>query len=170
MLSLKYGPYYQTYINLVNSDNAKKELEESGAELEALLNDLQTEELSLRYAPEKWSIAEVLHHLIETELIFNARALRIAKEEKLDPIPGFDENSYAAQSQLDGFGIQDLRDYFQAVRTSTVYLFHSLHPEQLKKVGVASGNEIEVQALFFINAGHTRHHLKVIKERYLTRD
>jgi Mycothiol maleylpyruvate isomerase N-terminal domain. len=120
-----------------------------------------------RYAPGKWSIRDVIGHIADSERIFAYRALRIARHDKT-PLASFDENDYAAVAGFDGRTLADVGAELASVRSGTITLFRSMNAETLALTGTASGKPISVRALAFIILGHERHHLNVIKAKYLS--
>ena len=118
------------------------------------------------YAEGKWTIKEIIQHIIDTERIFAYRALRISRNDKT-PLPGFDENDYVDNTNAKRRGIQDLLSEFSAVRHSNLLMYKSFSDEQLRRIGIASNNEVSVRALGFLILGHLKHHQKVFQERYL---
>ena len=118
-----------------------------------------------RYGPEKWSIREVLGHLIDAERIFSYRALRVGRGDRT-PLASFDENEYVKTAGSDARTIADLVRELRAVREATVLLFESLPDEAWGLRGVASGKDVSLRALAYITAGHARHHLRILRERY----
>jgi uncharacterized damage-inducible protein DinB len=131
------------------------------------LKSLTKEESEYRYATGKWSIKEVMGHIIDTERIMSYRLLSIARGEKIS-LPGYDENKYVEEANFDNQSLKDLLDHFVAVRQSTIYLINSLSRETLTRKGIANGHEVTVRALITIIAGHELHHRKIIIERYLS--
>jgi uncharacterized damage-inducible protein DinB len=119
-----------------------------------------------RYAEGKWTIKEIIQHIIDTERIFSYRALRISRNDKT-PLPGFEENDYVDNTDANKRGLQELLTELSAVRHATLLLFKSFSEEQLARIGIASENEISVRAIGFIIIGHQKHHQKVFEERYL---
>ncbi|MEX2596679.1 MAG: DinB family protein [Salibacteraceae bacterium] len=168
-LKLVHAPYYDAYLSLLKSGHLFSELDRSANEMNELVSELNESLLSFRYADDKWTISEVILHVIETEMLFNARAIRIAREQKTQIIAGFDENHYVAQTRSTDYSAVDLIKFFSSVRTSTKYLIRSMTEDQRKKVGEASGHKVSVDALFFITAGHTLHHVNVIRNKYLSK-
>lgn len=165
--SITHDSYFNHYINLVAETalmNAFDALTEEG---HAFWLDITEEQGDFRYAEGKWSIKTVLQHIIDTERIFSYRALAIARGE-ITPLPGYDENLYAAASEADSRSMDDLVDELFSVRNATMLLFNSLTEEALNRVGTANGASISVMALGFIIIGHEIHHMNVVKERYLT--
>lgn len=164
--SLIRVPYFDTYLHHVKYVELERELHDSQQAFDAMLQGLTEDQLTLRYAPEKWTIAQVVYHVIETELIFNFRALTFAKEDGAN-LPGFDENSYTAAAQLEDATVDSLSRFFNSTRESTLGLLQTLNSEQLQRVGQANDNQAQVAAMFYITSGHARHHMLVIQERYL---
>ena len=117
------------------------------------------------YESGKWSINEVLLHIIDAERVFVYRALCIARNEK-QALPGFDQNDYVTGSRANDYSIAQLVENYNALRTSTEVFFQQLSSQDLKKMGTASDKTVSVRALAYILAGHEQHHLKVLKNRY----
>lgn len=140
-------------------------LRQQPAELHRDLSRLTEAQALLRYAPGKWTPKEVLLHLIDTERIFTYRALRFARGDA-QSLPGFDENEFAANSEANDRPLSDLLTEYHAVRAATLALFGSFNAAQLDRVGLANGGATSVRALVFITAGHERHHLAILRERY----
>lgn len=161
----EYPPYVQRYIDLVPDEDITAGLEKQGKDTLALLRSLSEEKASSRYAPEKWSVKQVVRHFTDAERIFAYRALAIARGET-QPLPGFDENSYAAASDADQRQIRDLADEYEAVRRSTIALFRGLSPEAWKRAGTANDNPATPRGLAYTILGHERHHLRVLREKY----
>lgn len=120
-----------------------------------------------RYAPGKWTTKEVFQHIIDIERVFSYRALCFARNERA-PLPGMDENAYQAQSRAGHRKPDDIMRELETVRRSTVELFESFDEEALRGSGTANGKHVTVPALGWIIAGHAEHHLRIIRERYLT--
>ena len=118
------------------------------------------------YAAGKWTLKEMLQHIIDGERIFNYRALAIARKETIS-LPGFEENMYAANSNANARDWEDLCEEFKTVRKSTVYLYNSFTDAMLSQMGTANNNPVMVAAIGFTTIGHLYHHKKVIEERYL---
>jgi hypothetical protein len=161
-------PYFDTYLKLVQHPDIQEELLVSSKLVLNKLKALAEADLSFQYAPEKWTIAQLVLHCIETESIFNFRALTIARAQSKPTMDGFDENHYADSVNSEAFDLDALISYFQNVRGSTMRLLQSLRAEQLDKIGSASGHDVEVKALFFATSGHWRHHINVLNEKYLS--
>jgi hypothetical protein len=164
--SSEYAPYYGKYITLVAGDNVVAALEDQPRQTLALLSGLSEEQGDFRYAPDKWSIKEMLGHVIDAERVFSYRALRFARHDGT-PLASFEQDDYV---RAGGFGdrrLVDLIEEFVAVRRATVWLFRTLSPDAWMRRGVASGNPVSVRAVAYIVAGHELHHRAVLQEKYL---
>jgi hypothetical protein len=164
----EYAPFYAGYVADVPETDVVSVLRESGRDLVSALAAIPETQGGHRYAADKWTVREVIGHLIDAERIFTYRALRLARADAT-PLPGFEENDYVRAAGSDARTIADLVDELRAVRESTVRLFASLPDASWARRGVVNGREISVRALAFITAGHARHHLGVLRERYLAR-
>lgn len=162
----EYLPYYAQYISKVNGDDLFAAMQAIHRETQTLLGSLSDEQLQYRYAEGKWTIKDIVGHLIDAERIFAYRALRFARKDATD-LAGFDENSYVPASNANERSIQDLLAEFTVVRAATFALFKSFSDEMLTLSGTANNNPISVRALAYIIGGHEMHHLAVIKERYI---
>jgi hypothetical protein len=159
-------PFFHNYIQQVTGDDLMGAFKKETAALTAFIESIPAAKVDYRYAPGKWTIRELLQHIIDAERIFAYRALRFARKDKT-PLQGFDENSYAEFSKADKRDWKELVDEFKTVRKSSEYLFGSFDEEQLQATGTSGGNSIAVLALGYIVIGHALHHKKVIEERYL---
>lgn len=163
----EFAEFYVNYINHVKCLDIVEALEENLSDFVDFIQDNIPENKYLyRYQPEKWSIQEVVQHIIDAERIFAYRALRIARFDAT-PLHGFEENDYVKVSDADHRSMDDLLQEFVLVRKATIKLFESFSEEMLLHKGTASNHPISVRALGYIIAGHCIHHQKVIKERYL---
>src|SRR5687767_12428454 len=158
--------YFHVYINQVSETELMDALKNQSSSFIQFLEDMPAEKRDFRYAEGKWTIKELLQHIIDAERVFSYRALCFARKDDT-PLPSFDENVYADNSKAGNRNWDDLVNEFKAVRRSTEILFRSFDKEQLESGGIASGNPNYVMAIGFILAGHVNHHVKVIKERYL---
>jgi hypothetical protein len=158
--------YFHRYINQVKEDDLSSALQIQTISFNAFLQSIPESKTGYRYAEGKWSIKEVLQHIIDTERIFAYRALCFSRNEASE-LPGFDENSYSDNSAADKRQWDDLVEEFAAVRKATELLFSSFNQEQIERNGVASGNPNYVLGIGFIIAGHVEHHQRILKERYL---
>lgn len=167
-IDLKTIPeFYHKYVNLVEEESATDALAKNTENVHKFLQQLPDDKWNFRYAEGKWSIKELIQHIIDAERIFSYRALCIARGET-QSLPGFDENTYADASNADRRSKEELTDEFNAVRKATEALFQSFNEEQLSKTGIANNNSITVNGIGFIVAGHVTHHLNILKERYLS--
>lgn len=163
----EYNPFYHNYILALGEDVTILEKLDSGRkELLQVFQDIPEEKMSYAYSKGKWTLAELLLHIMDAERVFQYRALRFARGDDT-PLPGFDHDSYVPASNANKRGKQDLLQEYDSIRQSTIHLFRAFSEEMLKSIGVASGSEMSVRALGFIISGHQAHHLKIIKERYL---
>jgi uncharacterized damage-inducible protein DinB len=161
-----YAPYAAGYVNLVPDDvDILKILTDNQASTYKLFHNLAEEQAMHTYAERKWTLKEVLGHMIDTERVFSFRAFVFSREDI--SLPGFDQETYVLSTDFNSRSIQSLADEFKAVREATLFLYRSFSEEQLGRSGVASGALVKVAALVFITAGHELYHLDIIKERYL---
>ncbi|CAM4011424.1 DinB family protein [Flavobacterium weaverense] len=162
----EYAESYFPYINALGEITLIEELEISLHDFIHFVQNIPMDKFDYRYAEGKWTIKEIIQHIIDTERIFAYRALRISRNDKT-PLPGFDENEYIINTAANNRGLQDLLTEFSAVRHSNIFLFKSLSVEQLERTGIASNAGVSVRAIGFIMIGHQKHHQKVFEERYL---
>ncbi|MGG0187218.1 DinB family protein [Bacillus rhizoplanae] len=163
----EYNPYYSTYINSLPEGDIIQILEEQVKKTNLLLKDISDDEGHFRYAPNKWSIKEVIGHITDTERIMGYRLLSIARGETAE-LPGYNDDMYVLRAAFDKQSMQDLLENLIVVRQSTVHLLKSLDEEAWLQRGVANNSEVTVLALASIIAGHELHHRQIIKERYLS--
>jgi hypothetical protein len=159
--------FYKGYVKLIEQPDPLQALRISGYRALELVHTIPENKADHRYADGKWSIREVLCHMLDAERIFSYRALTFARNDKT-PLPGFDENDYARHLNAEGRSLRQIGDQMQHLRTSSVDLFESFNEEMMKRKGSANNNELSVVALGFIIAGHETHHCKVLQERYLS--
>lgn len=162
----EYSSFQATYIAAISNVELLEELEIALHDFIRFIQNLPMDKFDYRYAEGKWTIKDIIQHIIDTERIFSYRALRISRGDTT-PLPGFDENDYAKATNANQRSIQDLLTELSAVRHATLLLFKSFDQEQLLKIGISSGSEVSVRAIGFIIIGHQRHHQKVFEERYL---
>ena len=158
--------FYHGYISKVKENDLMSALQNSTSELFSLLKAIPKEKHDYRYAEGKWTIKEVVQHMLDGERVFTYRALRFARKDDT-ALPGFDENLFAQTAKADKRNWNDMVEEFTALRKSTEAMFASFDNEQLEQTGIASENSIYVLGIGFIVAGHVNHHCQVIKERYL---
>jgi len=164
--STEYAPYFEKYVSLVPEGEIVATLGKQIENTLGLLGGLSETQGDLRYAPGKWSVKEVIGHLIDAERIFAYRALRFARNDAT-PLSGFDENSYVANADFGLRSLADLAEEFEHVRQSSIYLLKHLDGDSCLRRGVANDNEISVRALAYIIAGHELHHVGILRSRYL---
>jgi hypothetical protein len=162
----EYADFYHNYILSVEEENAISAVLNSAGRSEQFWNAIPSERGLHRYEDGKWSINQIISHVIDTERIFCYRALSIARGETT-PLPGYDHDSYVWNSRADLRSLDSLRRELAIVRQSSLSLFNSFDSDQLGASGVANNNPISVRSIGFILVGHELHHSKVIRERYL---
>ena len=162
----EYAPYYGRYITLVPDGPIVEVLRDQIKETLHLLRALPESRGEHRYGPDKWSIKELVGHVIDGERVFAYRALRFGRNDPTE-LPGFDENLYAPAGGFGARTLASLVDELETVRRATVYLFEGFPPEAWSRRGVASENPVTVRGLAYIIAGHERHHRSILAERYL---
>jgi hypothetical protein len=163
----EYAPYYGRYIAQVPDGDLLATLTRQGAETAALLRAIPEQRGSHRYAPDKWSIKDVVLHIADAERVFAYRALSFARRDPT-PLPSFDENAWAPRAGADRRQLANLVTELELVRAATLGLLRGLDDEQVGQRGTASGKEVTTRALAWIIAGHERHHVAILRERYLT--
>ncbi len=162
----EYAPYYAGYVGHVPTGDVVETLSTQHDGSIELLRSIGEEKSLSRYAPGKWSIREVVGHLIDAERIFTYRALRFARADET-ALASFDENSYIANASFDDRSLASLCDEFEAVRRASVLLFASLNGTEWMRRGIASNNAMSVRALAWVTAGHELHHVGILRSRYL---
>ncbi|HEX2191383.1 MAG TPA: DinB family protein [Longimicrobiaceae bacterium] len=161
----EYAPFYAGYVASVREEDVSYVLARQPADLRGMCIDLAEAEALARYAPGKWSVKEVVGHLADAERVFAYRAFRIARGDAT-PLAGFDENAYVAAGGFDARSMRDLLDDFHVARMATLSLFRATPPAAWERRGVANGSDVSVRALAYVAAGHVRHHLVILRERY----
>jgi hypothetical protein len=160
--------YYFTYINKVPAGDILGIIEGQLSETVALYGDIPEPQSLHRYAPDKWSIREVVSHLNDTERLFVFRAMWFARAFE-SPLPSFDQDIAIATAGADARPLSSHLEEFRTIRAATLTFFRGLSTEAWVRRGTASGNPFSVRALAYIVAGHTIHHDKIVRERYLNR-
>jgi hypothetical protein len=161
----EYGDYYEDYINLVESPNVIQALIQQGQKVYILIQQLSDEEASYRYADDKWSVKEIIGHLIDTERIMAYRALCISRGDQTS-LPGYDHESYVEQGNFDQRSLQSLSTEYDALRNANISMFSSFTREQIFRKGTANGVSVSVRGLAFIIGGHEKHHLDILDQKY----
>lgn len=158
--------FYQNYIKLAPDENVLKSLEQNTKNFRRLLKKIPRKKIDKAYAEGKWTIKELVQHIIDAERVFSYRAITFARKDKVS-LPSFDENTWADQSMAAQRDWKDMVEEFKSLRNATVKMYASFDDGQLRSIGTASNKEINVLALGYILAGHVEHHINIIKERYL---
>ena len=158
--------YYFRYIDLAPADDIVSFLDDQFEQTMPFLQGISEERSTHRYAPDKWSIRELLNHVNDGERIFLGRALWFARG-FTDPLPSFDQEIAVAGANADRTSWADLVEEFRTVRLGTLSFFRNLQPEAWSRSGIASDNRMTVNAIAYIIGGHVTHHVNVLKERYL---
>ena len=162
----EHSPFFSKYIDLTIGESAKEVMENHAKALLDFYTSVPASKENYAYAEGKWTIKEVLQHVIDTERIFSYRLLRIARKDTT-PLPGFDENSFAENSMADKRTLTELKEELEAVRKSSDLLVKSLSEEQLRNTGTSSNHITSANSLAFMIYGHLLHHKKITEERYL---
>lgn len=161
----EYAPYYERYVALVRGGEILQTLADQSEAVRRALSAMPEDRAGFRYGTGKWTVREVLGHCIDAERVFGYRALAFARGETA-PLPAFSENEYALQSGHDNVPVAELLEEFASVRAATLHLLRHLPGQAWRRTGIASGKPVSVRALAFIMAGHVKHHLAILHERY----
>ena len=166
-LQNEFPAYYLPYVNQV-PENAEiiQTLEEQNSEIRTLFTEIDDTRAEEAYAEGKWTIKELLQHMLDSERIFAYRALCIARGEQAS-LPGFDENMYAENSMANERQLKDILEEYDLLRRSNLCMFRSFDSTILDNVGTANSKQITLRGLIYVIAGHERHHINILKERYL---
>lgn len=162
----EYLPYYEKYISMVPDGSIITTLSSQIVETLELLAGIPESQAGFRYASDKWSIKELIGHVIDGERIFAYRALRFARNDKT-ALPGYEQDDYVRSAEYDSWPLTDLALELKSVRASTIFLFKRLNADAWKRTGLANDAEVSVRALAYIIAGHELHHREVLRTRYL---
>ena len=163
----EYNPFYETYVSCVPETEILPALESQIEQTRALLNGISEEKSLYRYGTDKWSIRQVIGHMIDGERVFAFRAFGFSRADTVQ-LSGFDENHYVSQANSDQISLTDLCAEFVALRTANALMFKHLKPQAWTRDGIASDNRVTVLALAYIMVGHVRHHSRILQERYLS--
>lgn len=166
LLPNEYPEYFGKYIAQVANENLNEELEISLHRFIKFVQNIPMDKFDFRYAEGKWTIKEIIQHIIDTERIFAYRALRFSRNDSTH-LPSFDENDYVDNTNANQRSLQDLLTEMAVVRQATLSLFKSFSSEQLLRIGTASNKQVSVRAIGFVIIGHQNHHQKIFEERYL---
>jgi uncharacterized damage-inducible protein DinB len=161
----EYPAYAAGYVNLVGNGPILEILEYQQQNTYNFFVGMDPDKANYKYADGKWTVKEVLGHIVDTERIFAYRALVFSRE--AIELPGFDQDVYVDKATFNSRSLEDIANEFKTLRESSIYLFRSISDEQQTQKGIASGNPVSVRALAYMLAGHEMHHIKILKERYL---
>jgi hypothetical protein len=162
----EYAGFYETYVSLVPEPDLLSAMHASQEEIMDLLESLPVEKSDHAYADGKWTVKQLLQHVIDTERIFSYRALALSRGEP-QHLPGFDENAYADQADVSQRSFREMKEELLALRRSVYLMFRGFSEDMLARTGTASGEPVSVRALGYICIGHIRHHSRILRERYL---
>ena len=161
-----YIAYYDYYINLIPQGDIVSALESNHQEILNFIRSIPTDKAEYKYADNKWTVKQVLNHIIDTERIFSYRALRFSRGDSQTLLP-YDENIYAANASLSKTDLNLLAEEFDVVRRATILQYKQLTEKELLAKGSTSAGENNVLAIGFCICGHAKHHINIIRERYL---
>ena len=162
----EFAPYYGRYINLIGDTDILELLANQIHETLETFGALREDQANFRYAPGKWTIKEMVGHMVDTERIMAYRALRFARNDQT-PLPGFEQDDYVKFGGFEHCRLADLLAEFKVIRDASLRMFNGLEAEAWTRSGVASGNKMSVRALAYIIAGHEQHHRNILREKYL---
>ena len=163
----EFGEFYSGYINRLEDDaDLVESLKKNTREMLEFFKSIPSEKWTYRYQPDKWSLLDMVQHIIDTERIFQYRALCFARNDQ-NPLPGFDHDLFVLNSKAENRTGEGLIKEFEAVRMSGNYLFESFSDEMLKIIGNMNDVNTSPRAIGFIIVGHAEHHMEIIKNRYL---
>ena len=163
----EYAPYYQSYVDQVSETEILPVLRAQMDDLDVLLERVAADKETYAYAEGKWSIRELVGHLIDGERVFGYRAFCIARGEQQN-LPGFDQDDYMLTAPYNHIELEDLLSELRLIRLGNIAMFRTFDEESWSRVGTANENQVTARALAFIMAGHVRHHMNVLRERYLS--
>lgn len=162
----EYAPYYETYVALVPAGDIVETLERQSADTLALLRSVPEDRAGSSYEPGKWSVKELVGHVVDSERVFSYRALRFARGDRT-PLPGYEQDDYVRAAGFDARTLSSIAEEFARVRAATVALLRTFEEDAWARRGTANDKEVSVRALAHILAGHELHHINILRERYL---
>lgn len=166
LIDIEYAHFYANYIKKSGNEDLVSGLESSLNNTITFFKSIPENKLEYSYDVGKWTIKDIIQHLIDAERVFAYRALRFARQDKT-PLPGFEENNYTLAANANERSREELIKEYQIVRESTLMMFNSFNDDTLKLIGIASNSNMSVRAIGFVIIGHEKHHCEVIKSRYL---
>jgi len=161
-----YHPFYQPYIATLGDVELVEMLRRQLENFPLFISSIPKDKFHYTYSDGKWTVAQVLVHVLDTERVFQYRALRFARNDKT-PLPGFDQDKFVMESDAENWNQQEVIENYRTIRKSTIALFEKFSDKTLKRAGIASDSPMSVAALGFICCGHQKHHRNVLRERYL---
>ncbi|MEX0844769.1 MAG: DinB family protein [Balneolaceae bacterium] len=164
--SSEYAHYYSDYVSNVPKKNIIETLNAQMHELYTFINSIPGDKAFFAYKEGKWTVKQVIGHMIETERVFAYRALAFSRRDP-NPLPSMDQDNYVKFGNFNSRTIHNIANEYLAVRISSIHLFQNMTKEMLSLKGTASGLEFTVRSLPFIIAGHELHHINIIKDKYL---
>lgn len=163
----EYHTFYSGYIQNVPEGNFLQMLKENSLQVKSFFSSVKKEKHDYRYEAGKWSVKQILLHMMDTERVMSYRALTVARGDVNTELPGMDENLFASNASVAGRSIEDILNEFQVIREATTYLFGYMNEEQSQLKGKVLGHAITPRALGYIIIGHAIHHMNIIRQRYL---
>jgi uncharacterized damage-inducible protein DinB len=163
----EYAPYYDRYISLISENDILTTLDAQRRQMLLLLSGRDEADGNRRYAPDKWTVKEVLGHVCDTERIFAYRALRISRGDQT-PIEGFEQDDYVRNGPFARISLSEVIEDYIAVRRATLTLLRSLDEQAWQRRGIANKNEVSVRAVAYLTAGHELHHRRILEQKYFT--
>lgn len=162
----EFAPYYNTYISLIEDGQVLPVLSTQAAELRSLFSEISEDKGEYSYQEGKWTVKELLSHIIDGERMFAYRVLRISRGDET-PIEGFEQDGYIENSNANNRSFAELLDEFDLQRSSNLLMINNISDDGEVRLGTASDNKVSVRALIYIMAGHVIHHINILKTRYL---
>lgn len=162
----EFSPFYKGYISQVIEDDVIAALEAELNESLAFFRNVDEQHSKTAYAEGKWTIRQVLGHIVDAERVMSYRAMRFARNDQTE-LPGFEQDDFIRGANFNEVSLRDLLREFEHLRRANILMFRNLTADAWLRHGKANGNEVTVRALGFIIAGHEKHHRKVVKERYM---
>ena len=162
----EHAAYYSRYTDLVPETDILAVLRREASETQKVLATIDESRAGFRYAPDKWTIRQLVGHVEDSERVFTYRALAFARGSTA-PLPGFDQNDFMALSPFDSTTLKRRAEALAVVREASIALYEALDDDAWERAGIASDNRVTVRALAYITAGHERHHMRILRERYL---
>lgn len=161
-----FNPYHTPYLNIVPESEVMAAFEAHTGPFISFLQSIPAAKLDHAYASGKWTVKQMLQHITDTERVFVYRAMRIVRNDQTE-LPGFDENLFAENARVDHLNWNDMIEEFVHVRKASGYFFRALNEAELQRSCIVNGSRVTANSLGFITVGHTLHHQRILRERYL---